>query len=411
MPYERISQAVILVGGKGTRLGILTQNTPKPLMLLYENMTFLDFLIKEISHQGFTEILLLSGHFSEQFIDKYNGQKYFGAAIKVITEDIPLGTAGALKNACDDLHERFMMTNGDSFLQTSYRDGEAVLQKYPHALASMILRMVDDASRYGSVILENNLVEQFHEKAGPTCAGNNTAMINAGIYFMNKAVIEHIPDGATSLETDIFPKLAAANKLAGVEAGGYFIDIGLPETLGKAREEIPKIDKRPTLFLDRDGVINIDHGYVYSRENFDWIDGVKDMIKYFNQRGWYVIVVTNQAGIARGYYTAEQMHELHRFVQNELALHGAYINEFYYCPYHEDAKLDEYRHPDHPSRKPNPGMLLQAMGEWPIDIELSILIGDKDKDVQAARAAGIKGYLFNGGNLMTFAQMNGLLDC
>ncbi|WP_417481973.1 D-glycero-alpha-D-manno-heptose-1,7-bisphosphate 7-phosphatase [Maricaulis sp.] len=157
--------------------------------------------------------------------------------------------------------------------------------------------------------------------------------------------------------------------------------------------------RRPAVFLDRDGVINVDHGYVCSEDRLEWVLGVFEALSRLKRAGYLLIVVTNQAGIGRGYYDETALHSFHSLLNDELTRHGGGIDAFYFCPFHADASVARYRHPDHPDRKPNPGMLLQAMHDRPIDPDRSFLIGDKTSDVAAARAAGVTGYLFEGGNL------------
>ena len=165
---------------------------------------------------------------------------------------------------------------------------------------------------------------------------------------------------------------------------------------------------RPALFLDRDGVLNEDQGYVHRWEDFRWIEGAKEAVAAFNRAGWLVIVVTNQSGVGRGYYTEADMHALHARMGEELAAAGGRIDAFYHAPHHPDAKHEAYRHPDPPDRKPNPGMILKALSEWPINREASILVGDKPSDLEAAARAGIRGVLFPGGNLDTFLRAEAL---
>lgn len=160
---------------------------------------------------------------------------------------------------------------------------------------------------------------------------------------------------------------------------------------------------RPALFLDRDGVINIDRGYVSKVEDFEFIDGAAEAIAAFNERGWHVFIVTNQSGIARNYYTEDDMHALHDWMQARLAEKNARIDRIYYCPYHEDGENIRYRK-DSFDRKPKPGMLLRAMSDFNVKRESSFLIGDKEADIEAARAAGVAGFLFTGGNLAQFAE-------
>ena len=160
---------------------------------------------------------------------------------------------------------------------------------------------------------------------------------------------------------------------------------------------------KPALFLDRDGVINTDRGYVSRIEDFEWMDGAAQTIKLFNEMDWFVFVVTNQSGIARGYYTEEDMHVLHRWMLETLQARGAKIDQIYYCPYHAQGEIERYKKNSF-DRKPKPGMLLQAMAEFPVKREASFLIGDKNTDIEAAHAAGIGGFLFGGGNLLDFAR-------
>ncbi len=159
---------------------------------------------------------------------------------------------------------------------------------------------------------------------------------------------------------------------------------------------------RPALFLDRDGVLNEDRGYVHRWEDFRWIPGARKTVAAFNTAGWLVIVVTNQSGVGRGYYAEDDVHALHARMQTDLASEGGHIDAFYHAPHHPDAPLAAYRHPDPPLRKPNPGMILQALQDWPIDREASLLVGDKPSDLEAALRAGIRGVLFEGGNLADF---------
>jgi D-glycero-D-manno-heptose 1,7-bisphosphate phosphatase len=160
---------------------------------------------------------------------------------------------------------------------------------------------------------------------------------------------------------------------------------------------------RPALFLDRDGVINVDKGYVSRIADFEWIEGAAETIAAFNARGWWVFVVTNQSGVAYGYYTEDEMQALHDWMNAELAKRGAHIDRIYHCPYHAEGSVARYKR-DSYDRKPRPGMLVQAMTDFPVIRERSFLIGDKEADLEAAKAAGVAGFLFTGGNLASFAE-------
>jgi D-glycero-D-manno-heptose 1,7-bisphosphate phosphatase len=160
---------------------------------------------------------------------------------------------------------------------------------------------------------------------------------------------------------------------------------------------------RPALFLDRDGVINVDKSYIFRREDFEWVEGAQDVIRRFNAMGWWVFVVTNQSGIARGYYTEEQMQALHDWMTAELAAANIHIDRIYHCPFHEEGTIPRYTK-DSYERKPKPGMLIRAMTDFPVIKERSFLIGDKQADLEAAQAAGVRGFLFTGGDLSQFAD-------
>jgi D-glycero-D-manno-heptose 1,7-bisphosphate phosphatase len=158
---------------------------------------------------------------------------------------------------------------------------------------------------------------------------------------------------------------------------------------------------RPAAFLDRDGVINVDHGYTYKPEDLVFIDGAPAAIRRLNEAGYWVVVVTNQSGVARGFYTEIDVERFHAHMQAELTKMGARVDAFYSCPYHPEGIVAEYRL-DHPDRKPKPGMILRALGDLPIDASRSFLVGDQPTDMAAAAAAHISGHRFCGGDLDDF---------
>lgn len=145
---------------------------------------------------------------------------------------------------------------------------------------------------------------------------------------------------------------------------------------------------RPALFLDRDGVINVDHGYVHTPEAFEFVEGIFELVASANRNGYLVVVVTNQAGIGRGFYSELVFHALTKWMKARFAEHGGIIDAVYFCPYHPEHGMGEY-HRESEFRKPAPGMLLQAQSELGIDLEQSIFIGDKPTDMAAGRAAGV----------------------
>jgi len=163
------------------------------------------------------------------------------------------------------------------------------------------------------------------------------------------------------------------------------------------------VSYRPALFLDRDGVLNVDHGYVAKVEEVEWIDGAIDCIKAFKARNWLVFIVTNQSGIAFDLYTEADMQAVHEHMLAEIHSAGTDVDQIYHCPYHLDGTNPRYAK-DSFDHKPGPGMILSAMADFPVKRESSFLIGDKPTDIAAAHAANIGGFLFQGGNLANFAE-------
>jgi D-glycero-D-manno-heptose 1,7-bisphosphate phosphatase len=255
--------------------------------------------------------------------------------------------------------------------------------------------MVDDTARYGSVRLDDMKISAFIEK-NPELTG--PGLINGGIYYLDRAMVDRVAM-PSSIESDVFPELVKEGRLEGIPFDGYFLDIGLPETLAQAQRETAALRVRPAAFLDRDGVLNEDKGYTHKADDLVWVPGAREAIRLLNDRGYRVIVVTNQAGVARGYYEEDAVDAFHAHMQEQLADAGAFVDAFYHCPYHADGKVPAYTVADHPDRKPNPGMILRALDDWQVNRETSFLIGDKPSDMEAARRAGLPGYLFAGGDL------------
>jgi D,D-heptose 1,7-bisphosphate phosphatase len=390
-------QLVVLVGGRGTRLGAAARDTPKPLMPVTSDKVFLDYFLDASVRQGFDDIVLLAGHLGDQVHQRYHNRRWGEARINVMIEPEPVGTGGAFRFAYDRLAPTFLAANGDTLFDINMRAVDQKLHAEPDLLGVLALREVEDTARYGQVRLNAaGIIQAFEEKKQSPVPV--PGVINGGIYALRKAAIDQLPQGPASIETDLFPALVEQGRLGGVESKGYFLDIGLPETLQIARDELPA-RHRPVLFLDRDGVINIDKDYLYRFEDFVWVEGIQALIRKANDLGRAVVVVTNQAGVARGFYTEHDVRRLHGQIQDVLYQSGAFIDAFYHCPYHEQAVTERYRIANHPDRKPNPGMLLNAVRDYGFDVTKSVLIGDNQSDVAAAQAAGAKGVLFAGGNI------------
>lgn len=160
----------------------------------------------------------------------------------------------------------------------------------------------------------------------------------------------------------------------------------------------------PGAFLDRDGVLIEDCGYPHRAEDLKLTPGVAAAVRRMNRAGYRTVIVTNQSGVARGLFSEERMHAFNALLVARLAQEGAIVDAVYACPFHADAVEARYRHPDHPDRKPNPGMLTRAIAEHDLDPARSFIIGDQPTDIEAGRRAGVKGFLFAGGDLDQFVR-------
>ena len=405
-----LKQAVLLVGGRGKRLGALTGTTPKPLLPI-AGRPFLGYLIDNAIRHGFTDILLLAGYQADAVDAMWGTASQAapefakeGVRITVIKEPTAMGTAGALTYARNHLDDVFLLANGDSFFDFNWLD-LLILRAGDDWQARVALRRVADSSRYGLVEVTDSRVSRFEGVGRP-----GPGVINGGVYIMRRSIVDAIKGVPSSLERDLLPELAAQGPLYGCIYDGFFIDIGVPYDYTRADMLMSKVWQRPAVFLDRDGVLNVDHGYVHRPDQIEWIVGAKEAIKQFNDAGYFVFVVSNQAGVARGYYSEADVRALHAWMAGELQLIGAHVDQFEYCPDHPDGTVARYRRMSD-RRKPAAGMLLDCMARWQVDKSKSFLIGDKATDLKSAQAAGFPGYLFTGPDLLAFTEFYSFKAC
>jgi len=392
-------QCVILAGGRGTRLGALVDTVPKP-MLPIAGRPFLEHLVLGVHRFGFDRFVFLAGYRGElvhqHFAPDAPLARELGARFTTVIEREPLGTAGALRLAAALLDDSFLLLNGDSYFDFNVLDLASTARNHPARIA---LCQIGDVSRYGLVELAEGSVSSFHSKSGRPGPG----LVNAGVYWLNKSILDYLPKEAGSLEDDVFPQLAEAGRLEGKAYEGYFIDIGVPDDHAAADRGFAAAIRRPAVFFDRDNVLNEDKGYTHQADHFTWMPGASAAIKACNDAGYFVFVVSNQAGVARGFYDIAAVETLHAWMNEQLRGEGAHIDAFRFCPHHPQGTVAAYAVQCR-CRKPQPGMILDLLHDWPVVLQKSILIGDKPSDLEAGTAAGVRSLQFQDGNLEPFVR-------
>jgi D-glycero-D-manno-heptose 1,7-bisphosphate phosphatase len=219
---------------------------------------------------------------------------------------------------------------------------------------------------------------------------------------MSSRILEYVLPPC-SLEVDVLPRLTQQGLVRGLVASGRFIDLSEPSYRAAAGASVPKLCRRPAVFLDRDGTLNEDTGYVHRIADFRWLPGAVNAVRRLNDAGYYVFVVTNQSGVARGRYDETAVDNLHGWMNEELRAAGAHIDDMRYCPHHPQASVAAYRTACS-CRKPAAGMLLDLLDCWPVIREGSIMIGDKETDAAAGRTAEIASAIVPAGALESYVE-------
>jgi NDP-sugar pyrophosphorylase family protein len=228
-----ISQAIILAGGLGTRLGEITKETPKP-MVLVDKKPFLEYLIFNLKRHGIKQIIFSTGYLSEKISNYFGDGSSYGLNFLYVEEIEPLGTGGALKFSSSFLDNEFLVLNGDSLFDFDYRLLGKFLFNSPSSMIAMALKFKKDSKRYGQVVLNEQYIKGYVEKG----VSSEPGLINSGVYLMRHEAIDSLPEGFCSLESDLFPSLVNSSLMVGFEFNGYFIDIGLPHELERAQTEL-----------------------------------------------------------------------------------------------------------------------------------------------------------------------------
>ena len=383
---SRTREAVVLAGGFGTRLAHVVPDVCKP-MAPVAGRPFLRFIMDQLDGADFSRIVIADGYRKEQ-IEDFFGSVYRGLRVAYSPEDEPLFTGGAVKQALGKCNNDWVFVlNGDTWLDVDFAAMEAKAAEAPKSVAAVIaVKRMSDFERYGTVdVNTEGLITAFHEKK--PCANG---LINTGVYLIRRDALNAMPK-KFSLEADWFEGVVGVGRLKAAECNGGFIDIGVPEDYELAQTMLAPLARGWKLAMfDRDGTINVDTGHLFEPEKLELIpETVQEMVRYGADSDYKVVVVTNQAGIAKGLYTEAEMRSLHRFMEGELEKLGARVDAWYFCPHHPDFTGTCG------CRKPAPGMLLTAMRDFDACAADCVMYGDKPSDAASAKAAGV-GFVYAG---------------
>ena len=374
-------EAIVLAGGFGTRLAHVVPDVCKP-MAPVAGRSFLRFIMNQLAASGFDRVVVADGYRCEQ-IEDFFGSAYRGMVVEYSPEDTPLLTGGAVKRALGRCQSDWVFVlNGDTWLDADFAAMEAAAADAPeNASAVIVVKRMRGFERYGTVDVDaGGALTAFHEKR-PCEEG----LINAGVYLLRRDALDGMPE-KFSLESDYFECVVGEGALRAAECAGGFIDIGVPEDYELAQTMLAPLAKSWKLAMfDRDGTINVDTGHLHEPEKLELIPSAVDIMRgYSDDPDYKVVVVTNQAGIAKGLYTEADMRRLHRYMEDELERLGVHVDAWYFCPHHPD-----YTGPCE-CRKPAPGMLLAAMRDFDAKPGDCVMCGDMSSDKAAADAAGVE---------------------
>ncbi len=405
--FNRVTKAVIIAGGKGTRLGALAKNKPKALLKI-GGKPIIEHQLKFLKENGIKEVWLLLGYLGEQIKEYVQGRGKWGLNIYYHQEKKPLGTAGALKTLESKIKEDLLVLSGDVMLDFDVtrfvnwhknKRGIASIVVHPsdHAFDSDLVETGDD----GQIVA---LLKRPHPKG---MIFRNLSI--ASVYIFSPRIFGYIRKNRKSdIEKDILPQiLKSKKKMYAYPTPEYIKDMGTAERLFKVRRDYGSghiqmnlKKRRRAIFLDRDGVINEEIDRLVRPEDLKVYDFAAEAVKKVNKAGFMAIIVSNQPMVAKGFIMKEDVERIHKKLETELAMAGAKIDAIYYCPHHPErgflGEKSELKI-ECSCRKPEPGLLLKAKRDFNIDIKKSYLIGDKTSDILAGKRAGCRTILVKTG--------------
>lgn len=393
-------QAVIMAGGKGTRLSSVITDIPKPMVPI-NGKPLLEYQVENLKEAGVTDIIIVVGYLGHVIQNYFKDGKKYGLKITYFIEEMPLGTAGALKYLKKQLKDNFLLVFGDLFININFerfykyhieKKGLATLYAHPnsHPHDSDIL-IVNNEKRVLEWSYKNSIREKEYKN-----------LVNAGVYVLNKDLLQYIPDiQKVDLEKHILGPNLEKIPVYAYSCTEYVKDIGTPERLYKVEKDLSNgvckqrnlKNKQKCIFLDRDGTINCHVGFLRQPEQLNLEINVAKAIQKINESEYLAVVVSNQPVIARGECSFETMEKIHNRLETLLGKEGAYLDDIYYCPHHTDkgfeGEIPELKY-DCNCRKPKIGMLEKAAGEHNIDLSQSWIIGDTTVDIMTGKNAKMR---------------------
>lgn len=404
-------KAVIMAGGKGTRIASVTNDEiPKP-MLLIGDKPILEHQIDALKKNGILDIVIVIGHLGEKISEYFGDGKKFGVNIQYIeeSEEKPLGTAGSLYYLKDKTDDDFVLIFGDVFLDVDFKK---MVEFHKDHKATVTLLTHPNSHPFDSdlvVVGAGDEVEGFDSKENDRSGYDYQNIVNSGIYVLAPKALDVINEPVKlSIEKDVICQFIDSGEVFSYHSTEYVKDMGTPERYASVNKDYERglpaarnlERKQKCIFLDRDGTINEYRGLLGKKDDLVLIDGSAEAIRMINNSEYLCIVITNQPIIARGEISVEELEGIHKHLETLLGREGAYIDGLYYCPHHPDkgfeGEVKELKI-ECECRKPKTGMALEAAKKYNIDLSSSYMIGDATLDVKMAENAGMKGILLETG--------------